>query len=192
MNGYSGRFVLRIPSELHKKLTDISTRQNASLNQICILLLNKGLAAAETKPDDFIKFDPVIEKLKSRFKDKLIGVALFGSQVKGEATASSDIDMLVVLDDSVSLNRALYSWWDSEMVWNDGELNPHFILYPKDIQCVGGLWFEVALSGKIIYQKDIIIDQLFSKLKKFVADGGARRYISNGHPYWIKRGQDEK
>lgn len=192
MNEYSGKFVLRISSELHKKLTDISIRKRASLNSLCVSLLNKGLGLEDDRSDISTRFEPIINKLRSKFKDRLAGVVLFGSQATGEATESSDIDILIVLEDSISLNRSLYSWWDSEIVWDDGEMNPHFVTYPKNIDTVTGLWFEIAISGKIIYQKNVAVSQIISKLKKFIADGRVRRYISNGHPYWVKEGQNEK
>lgn len=190
MKTFSGRFVLRIPLELHKKLSSLSSNRRISLNQLCLLLLNKGLTASESQ--NWPEYEPVLKKLKDKFGENLTGVVLFGSQATGTATADSDTDLLIILDDSIEINRSLYSFWDDEIVWKDGELNPHFVHYQKNLMDAGGLWFEIAQTGKIIYQKDSLVEQLFLKIRNFIADGGVRRYISNGHPYWVRRRIDEK
>lgn len=176
--------------ELHEKLSKISAAKRLSLNQLCILLLNRGLDVSET--GDWPEFEPVIKKVRDRFQEGLLGIVLFGSRATGEATVASDIDLLVILDDSIQIDRALYRWWDDEIIWREGELNPHFVNYPGDVSSASGLWFEVAISGNIIYQKGGVVEQLFLKLKDFIADGNVRRYISNGHPYWVRRRADEK
>ncbi|HIP71748.1 MAG TPA: nucleotidyltransferase domain-containing protein [Anaerolineae bacterium] len=47
-----------------------------------------------------------VARLKSRFASKLHGVVLYGSKARGEATADSDIDLLVILDTRNRENRA--------------------------------------------------------------------------------------
>lgn len=163
----------------------MSSSKKLSLNQLCVILLHRGLNAKDA--GNFPELNPVVKKLKAKFGDKLIGVVLFGSQATGEATASSDIDILIVLDKEIPLTRSLYTWWSDTISWTDGELNPHFVNCPHDASSAGGLWFEVALSGKIVYQKKSSIEQLFIKLNEYIADGNIRRYISNGHPYWVRK-----
>ena len=43
--------------------------------------------------------------LKNQFASKLYGVILYGSKARGEATADSDIDLLVILDTRSRENR---------------------------------------------------------------------------------------
>jgi len=190
MKNFSGKFVLRIPPDLHSKLARMGSAQRLSLNQVCLLLLHRGLSA--TSAGQLPAFESVVKKLKAKFKEDLAGVVLFGSQATGEATSSSDIDILIVLGKGVELTRALYTWWNDNVSWTGGEMNPHFVIYPDDVSSVTGLWFEVALSGKIIYQQGTAVEQFFTKLKKYIADGKIRRYISNGHPYWVRKAINEK
>lgn len=117
-----------------------------------------------------------------------MGVVLFGSQATGEATASSDIDLLIVLDKKIALVRSLYRWWDSNIEWNGNkELNPHFVNYPEKAEEAGGMWLEIAQYGQIIYQKNKMIDNVFKELKDMIAQGMVRQHSSNGHPYWVWR-----
>ncbi len=46
-----------------------------------------------------------VTRLKSQFASKLYGVVLYGSKARGEATADSDIDLLVILDTRNRENR---------------------------------------------------------------------------------------
>jgi predicted nucleotidyltransferase len=46
----------------------------------------------ETAVDDFIA------RLRTAFADKLHGVVLYGSKVRSDATADSDIDLLIIMD----------------------------------------------------------------------------------------------
>lgn len=177
-----------MPSELHKKMSEMARAENTSLNNVCISLLKKGFKIQGEDNDLLNGLQGVAKVLKGHFKDALLGIVLFGSRARGDATAASDLDLLVVLDKSVELTRSLYTWWDSEILW-DGkeELNPHFVQYPEDVFNASGLWFEVAFDGKILYQPDSVMDKLFHDLRGFVSDGTVRKYFSNGHPYWVRR-----
>jgi antitoxin HicB len=48
-NRYSGKFPLRIPKSLHRKLAENAELDNVSLNQYMVMLLSERNAAAETR-----------------------------------------------------------------------------------------------------------------------------------------------
>lgn len=192
MKGYSGRFVLRVPSKLHRQVADIAQAHGLSLNQTCLELINKGLSIKSEGDELQAPLDKIVEVLKANFGDKLCGVVLFGSYANMTATAASDVDLLIVLDKTIPLVRSLYKWWDSGVTWQDNvQINPHFVHYPEDTTAVTGLWFEVAQSGKVLYQKAMMLDGIFSQLNNYIGEGRIRRHISNGHPYWVWRSNEE-
>ena len=47
------------------------------------------------------------EYLQQEYQERLICVILFGSQARGDATAASDIDVLIVLQDPVNASAEL-------------------------------------------------------------------------------------
>ncbi len=51
--------------------------------------------------DDWIEelLKAVKEGLESLYGERLVGLHLFGSRARGEATAESDVDLLIVLDE---------------------------------------------------------------------------------------------
>jgi predicted nucleotidyltransferase len=50
---------------------------------------------------------PLREYLQHEYQDRLERIILFGSQARGEATAASDIDVLIVLEDPVNASEEL-------------------------------------------------------------------------------------
>jgi len=50
---------------------------------------------------------PLQEYLKQEYQDRFDRAILFGSQARGDATAASDIDVLIVLQDPVNASEEL-------------------------------------------------------------------------------------
>jgi uncharacterized protein len=50
---------------------------------------------------------PLRDYLQQEYRDRLEHVILFGSQARGDATAASDIDVLIVLKDPVDVSAEL-------------------------------------------------------------------------------------
>ena len=186
MKNYSGRFVIRIPEGLHKILVERADSQNSSLNKLCQILIEKGLREKEEAPWRK-EVSPLLLLLKQKFGSQLTGILLFGSQIQGNATQQSDLDVLVVLAEEIPLKRNLYQWWDSTFFQKSLTINPHFVHLPQDISQVGGLWFEVALSHEIIYEKRNNLSSIIKKLLSCIQKGEVARAFSNGHPYWVRR-----
>ena len=46
-SGYSGRFVLRMPASLHKKIAEDAALEGVSMNQYCVYLLTRGAYAVD-------------------------------------------------------------------------------------------------------------------------------------------------
>jgi len=192
MKEFSGKFVLRLTQDLHKTISDYANNNGLSLNKACIDLIQKGLSKDNTKDELYLFLEPIIAKIKEHFGKDLVGIMLFGSYATNESTEASDIDLLIVLSNDIPIVRKLYRWWDNEISETNLEIiNPHFVNLPKDIKKVTGLWLEVAEKGKVLYQRNQLIEKTISKIKKLTQDGMVRKYVSNGHPFWVWR-QDEK
>ena len=69
--------------------------------------------------------DPILLKcravLEALYGDRLKGVVLYGSTARGEATAESDIDLLVLLEGPVNVAAEIRRIWDE--------------LYPVQLEC---------------------------------------------------------
>ena len=186
---YSGRFVIRIPPLLHRGLTREAVSRTISLNQLCLERLSREAGPLEQGGGLAKKFAPQLNEIQKIFDDDLLSLILFGSQVTGEATGSSDFDLLIVLRDSIPLGRALYRLWDERI--SDPSLSPQFVHLPSTAREAGGLWFEVALAHEILWEKNEQARRFLEGMEEQIALGALRRYLSHGQPYWVWR-TDEK
>lgn len=181
----SGRFVLRIQADLHRRLRREADQAGLSLNRFCAKLLDEGtignrLALRTAAPE--------IPEILSSWEDKLEGIFLFGSVAREEAGKSSDVDLLFVLRDGVELSRELYRKWEEESErrsWNR-KLSPHFVKLPASESDAGSIWLETAIDGIAIWDRDGKVSAFLSTLRHAIAEGRIRREYSHGHPYWSR------
>lgn len=154
--------------------------QNSSLNKI---ILKKILSDREADKSIFSSVDPVV----SYWKDHLLGIVIFGSAVRNERTKSSDIDLLIVLDQNKAIDRTLYSSWDLDLESRMGkEYSPQFSHCP-DMESISSLWLEVAMEGEILYDPSEQIRKILRLIREKVAEGIYQRKMIHGHPYWVRK-----
>lgn len=193
MSILSGKFVLRLDPKLHKLIQEAAERRGISLNQFCVSQLEASLG--QSRPaETYLAFGLPIVKLRKGLEDANIsslGCLLFGSISRGEASQSSDLDLLVVLPQDTELDRDLYSSWDFKIqpLLKDvpREVTPQFVTLPSDIEQAGGLWFEVALEGVLLWEKGTSLSQFLVSLREAMARGEIVRKVSYGHPFWIRK-----
>ena len=194
MEKLSGKFVLRISEKLHFALRKHSEKQGTSLNSLCTDILTSSLTSSSAASFSYSKSlpSPFLEKLIETWKDKLCGIILFGSVARKEETEKSDIDLLLILKESIELNRHLYREWDhfyeplKHSLHLFKEISPQFVTLPKDPFQVGSLWYDVALQGQVLWYSNEDIFLALQKIREAIADGKIKRCFSHGHPYWIK------
>lgn len=190
MSQFSGKFVVRLPSALHRNLSETARQQGLSLNQVCLTLLQAD--ASDKRGTDAPLWqreaEKILKQLKKKFGAGLLGLVAFGSQVRGEATKHSDLDLLIVLEEKFPIKRGIYEWWDSTVQWKGSirEISPHFVHLATSPERATGLWYEIAMFHKIIFEKGRKISGLIKELIQSVERGEISRSFSNGHPYWIK------
>ena len=184
MTDHSGKFVLRISKELHAVLKKMAQARNLSLNQICVKILSEH---ADREKQNIIKerLNSLTEKIKQFWPGHIVGVVLFGSVVREKMYATSDVDLLLVMQGQ-SVARSLYRQWD-ESIDDDSEpqINPHFVCLPQDERSVGSLWLEVMNEGVLLWEKDLMVSAFLKKIKNKFADNKLKRTESHGHPYWV-------
>lgn len=173
------RFLLRLPADLHRRLAADAQRAGLSLNEYCV----RRLAGTGTA----VGFDvaPLLAHAGRVAGSGVVGAILHGSSARGEARDTSDVDLLLVVDRSVALSRALYAAWDDNPP-RPGErtLDVHFVHLPVDARRPGALWCEAALDGVILDDRDGAIAQALYEVRQAIADGRVVRRTVHGQPYW--------
>ncbi len=181
----SGRFVVRIPPDLHERARRHAYEHGISLNECCRRALQEYLAEkppagpAATGPEE-----RWVRVATEMIGEDLTGVVLFGSVARGEAATHSDIDLLVVTGPSIPLSRALYATWDEACP--NTAVSPHFVHLPEDVFGAGSLWYEVAIDGIVLFEKERLVTGFLRTVRKAIADRLIERRDAYGHGYWIK------
>jgi predicted nucleotidyltransferase len=200
MKSIRATLILRVPPSLHQQLKQEARSADMSLNKRCLALLS---GKARTSPVRHSTLDlrhassassltNALKDLAARvlqtIGDDIEGLVLFGSFARGQELDRSDIDLLVVLNDGVSLDRDVYSRWQFGK-FSGREVSPLFVQIPAEGERIGGLWFEVALEGVVLFDRDLHLSRFLSRVRNYIASGRIRRMITHGHPYWVHSGQ---
>ncbi|MBM4270347.1 MAG: toxin-antitoxin system HicB family antitoxin [Deltaproteobacteria bacterium] len=179
----SGRFLLRISPGLHAARRAAARASKVSLNDYCGRKLAAPIGGLAALPSA----GAVIERAAGVCGAGLVGVVVYGSWARGEATRSSDVDVLVVLERETSPSRALYRAWDEEPVtWDERPVEPHFVCLPAPSERISGLWAEVATDGIVLLEQDLRISEYLARVRREIVAGRMIRRFSHGQPYWAK------
>ncbi len=175
----SGRFLVRMPPSLHAALDGAARAAGMSLNEYCV----RRLASAGRADGDAAT---LLSRASSVAGDSLKAVLLHGSWARGEATAASDVDALIVVDRSVQLDRALYRLWDAEPIsWQERPVDAHFVHLPEE-ETLSGLWAEAAIDGQVLFDRDGSVSEYLHRVRQAIAEGRLLRRIAHGQPYWTQ------
>jgi len=167
-----------MPPALHAALDGAARAADLSLNEYCV----RRLASAGCRNPEAAVF---VARAAAVVADQLRAVMLHGSMVRGEATARSDIDLLVVVDRGLRLDRDLYRAWDAVDPVSTGErpVDPHFVHLPEDTG-LSGLWAEVAIAGEVLFDLDGETSAHLVRARRAIAEGSLCRRVVHGQPYW--------
>jgi hypothetical protein len=180
MNADASKILVRLPAALHAELKRRAEVTGRTLNQVCVDALSQP--AAQATP-----WQPILD---SRLGSHLDGIVLFGSRARGDARASSDTDLLLVLSAGVALTRDLYVAWDKLAAVHPGvlprQVSPHFSCWPQTPAAAGSLWLEVALDGVVLWERDFAVSRFLASVRRYLLAGGASRKTTYGVPYWVR------
>ena len=179
----SGRFVLRLSPGLHAALREAARAAGVSLNDYCARKLTApigNLTAVEGAAG-------VVERAAELLGDDLVAVVAFGSWARGDAVAASDIDVLVIAEETAPITRTLYRRWDTRpLVWDGRSVEPHFVHLPATEERPTGLWAEAAIDGIVLFERGMRVSQRLAAVRRAVVAGRLVRRMVHGQPYWAE------
>lgn len=173
--------MLRIRPGLHAALREAAAAEGVSLNDYCA----RKLAAPVGSLADLAGPAAVVERAAELFEEALIGVLVYGSWARDELADGSDVDVLIVLDDSVPITRELYRRWDEQPIeWDGRPVEPHFVHVPAKADATGGVWPEIAVDGIVLFERGAKLSAHLAGLRRRIASGRLVRKLVHGQPYW--------
>lgn len=175
----SGRFVLRLDPALHEGARREAAHRGISLNAFCSQVIQSALTGSA----EYDKvFSEVIELSAKEYGSSFVGLVLFGSRARGDASELSDLDLLIVLDSKLALTRSLYRIWDRDL---PEQASIHLSHLPSETSKAGSLWFECALDGKVVFDPSRRIKRTLSGLRDYITSGAVTRKVTHGQGYWV-------
>lgn len=184
----SGKFVVRLSSDMHASLKRRARLEGVSLNTLCLSAFTDFLGS-EGQDRHGEKFP--LQQARDLLGESLEGILLFGSAARGEMRDSSDVDVMIVVSAHLPLSRTLYERWDRGTEEGFGSrLSPHFVHLPEDPDVAGSLWYEAAVDGVVLFDRDGGVARFLRRVRRSMAEGRLRRKTAYGHPYWIKAAQE--
>ena len=177
----SGRFVLRIEPELHAALRDDASRRGISLNELCSRRLAHP-AAPLPEP-----LGAAVKQAAGLVGEGLLGVVVFGSWARDRLAPDSDVDLLMVVDPGIPIERSLYRPWDGRpLTWDGHDIEPHFAHLPEPGTRLSSFWAEVAVDGVVLFDRDLTVSRRLVDFRQRIASGEMVRRQVDGHPYWVE------
>ncbi|NDE18019.1 toxin-antitoxin system HicB family antitoxin [bacterium] len=183
-----GKFILRVPPELHERLKDGARRAGYSLNGYCARILTSGCAEPDSRPTgaDAAFVRELVTRAKNVLGDTLTGVVIHGSWARGEAGDASDIDVMLIVDTGVAVTRSMLARWDGQpMTHEHRPVEAHIVSLPGPAHPVSGIWAELSIDGIVVFERDFRVSRVLAHARSEIAEGRLQRRHSHGQNYWI-------
>ena len=175
------RVLLRLPADLHLTLVKAAADLDLSFNEFCV----RRLQAPSDAHGLSVVRSLVVSRARATFGDRLLGVLVLGSWARGEAAATSDIDVLIVIDPGTTLTRDLYRAWDLDPLTFEGRaIDAHFAHPSAAGTAPTAVWCEAAVDGVVWYDPTGAIAIRLGKVRRAIAEGRVVRAFAHGQPYW--------
>lgn len=175
------RVLLRLPADLHLTLVKAAADLDLSFNEFCV----RRLQAPSDAHGLSVVRSLVVSRARATFGDRLLGVLVLGSWARGEAAATSDIDVLVVIDPGTTLTRDLYRAWDLDPLTFEGRaIDAHFAHPSAAGTAPTAVWCEAAVDGVVWYDRTGAIAIRLGEVRRAIAEGRVVRAFAHGQPYW--------
>jgi predicted nucleotidyltransferase len=190
----NSKLLIRLPASLHRELKARAAISQKTLNEFCLEGLRSNLSPSAAAISTIAEETAVI--LRSSLARKLEAILLFGSRAREDAWQGSDTDLLLCLPRGTQLNRDLYREWDALVDQSGGRMapstSPHFAVLPDSVDQAGGLWFEVAIDGIMLWDRRFEVSRFLGQVRRFLLAGKAVRKATYGVPYWVRTDAEPK
>ena len=139
-----------------------------------------------------------VRLLKENYKEDLISIILFGSVARGKWNNESDIDLFIIFSNKSSIRTAInnqlkkiISDYERKTKLKNSKDNRLFStiqdisLLLKDLNTFRTIFYDIAMDGIIIFDREQTGFQFLKKIKKRIEEKGLKRvFIKENDYYW--------
>jgi len=130
----------------------------------------------------------LLDRLKGRYGDGLVTVAVFGSRARGEAGPDSDLDILVVAQGlpKSRLDRQIALLSLARGVSEDfADLVAFVPLSPEEASRVQPFYLGMLSGHELLHDSGGFFGSVLDRLRRRLAELGSRRLVDeDGYEYW--------
>jgi hypothetical protein len=140
--------------------------------------------------------DTLLNECKSFYGERLVSFCLYGSVARGKMNYTSDIDFLIVANnlpegrvkrvtEFAAVEKKLQPLLlDGRKFGIYAELSP-LLKTPEEVQAGSLIFLDMLEDGKILFDRDGLLQGYFGKLRKRLQELGAKRVWMGEAWYWI-------
>ncbi len=134
----------------------------------------------------------LVERLQCLYKDNLLAVIVFGSSARGDVSQSSDVDLLIILEQSPLRKRQRVHEFYEKLGF---ELEDHFlspiILTKEEITKNLPYYVGMVEEGKVLYERDKFANLLLNSIERLKKQGKIVEKELKGVKYFLIREEEE-
>lgn len=135
------------------------------------------------------------EALRRSLGERLVAVVLFGSVARGEATRTSDVDLLVVVEGLPPRRFERYACLEAadravepqvRALWRQGipvEISV-ILKTPEEASRITPLYLDLTEDACILYEREPLISSVLERLRERLRALGAQRKRQGSFRYW--------
>jgi len=144
-----------------------------------------------------------VRLLKENYKEDLLSIILFGSVARGKWNNESDIDLFIIFSNKSSIRTTInnqltkiISDYERKSKLKNSKGDRLFStiqdisLLLKDLHTFRTIFYDIAMDGIILFDRNHLGDQFLRKIKKRIEEKGLKRVFIKENDYYWERNVD--
>lgn len=129
--------------------------------------------------------EQAVAALRMALGDQLVAVVLFGSRARGEASAESDWDLLIIAEGLPEKPFQRRLFLKRLLPLGCGEAVSLLARTPEEFEArLPSLYLDIALDGQVLYDPQGYAAEKLSKLRRLIQKMGLYRERTEGGDMW--------
>lgn len=137
------------------------------------------------QPQTLQDAERAVALLKDHFGEALIAVALFGSAARGEATATSDLDLFAIVEGLPARHFKRCTLLNDLVLPRVPRRVTIVAKTPREFaQAFSPLYLDLGLDAQVLYDSDEFLGERLAHIRQIIRQAGLRRVRRDGDFAW--------